>query len=144
MPIGFETSEHHYLKRSVKVALIFLNEPHRLISARLVKTQLTQKASFINQDVTRKPKDGRLNPVSIQTEVEFRENGIVVFGIEASTSKSGHLQRCRIKCRIVLGRWIICFEIYCSYHFSYFNVAYDFCIVCSQMSLVNIICWVVN
>ena len=104
MPIGFETSGHPYLKRSVRVALILVNEPHRLISARLFKTQLTQKASFINQDVTRKPKDGRLNPVSIQTEVEFRENGIVVFGIEASTSKSGHMQ---CKCRVVLWKSII-------------------------------------
>ena len=57
MPIGFETSGHPYLKRSVKVALILVNEPHRLISAHLFKTQLAQKASCINQDVKRKPKD---------------------------------------------------------------------------------------
>ena len=51
-----------------------------------------------------------MSPVTIQTKVELREYGIVVFEIEA-TSKSGRLQH---KCRVVFWRWVIRFEIYCS------------------------------
>ena len=39
-------------------------------------------------------------PVLVQTDVMLREDGTVLFEIEASTSKSGRLQRKR---RVVLG-----------------------------------------
>ena len=57
-----------------------------------------------------------MNPVPIQSEVELREYGIVVFAIKASTSKSGRLYRKR---RVVFGRWRIRFEIYCSDSFNW-------------------------
>ena len=46
-------------------------------------------------------------PVPVQTDVMLREDGTVAFEIEASTSRSGRLQRKRR----VFGRCIIYFEI---------------------------------